>query len=144
MSPLLLLLMDNTVFSIGGWPEPRRRQVAEKSYCDRPGGSMYRWHRLLQKRVLPGPKGYWEAFGIASMDAEKIKKALYLAWPLGGSFCCGVAVCWSTAIAACYHDGAPAVLWHQTRIPRQGSHYLTRVIAGQKSLRSPSEVNITL
>lgn len=35
---------------------------------------MYPWHRLPQKSMLPGLKGYWWTFGVATIDVKKIKQ----------------------------------------------------------------------
>jgi len=42
---------------------------------------------------------------------------VYLAWCARGSFCCGVATCQRSADVRWYHDGAPAAISQQSRLP---------------------------
>ncbi|KAK4807058.1 hypothetical protein QYF61_018399 [Mycteria americana] len=55
-----------TVVCVGGWGESNREQVAKTSYCDRPGDSVRGYFR--------DPRQYCWVFGVATVDAEKIKQ----------------------------------------------------------------------
>ncbi|KAK4822911.1 hypothetical protein QYF61_023274 [Mycteria americana] len=58
------------IVCIGGRGELNGGQVAKAPHCDGSRGPLYPWHRLLQERVLQGPKGYQWDFAVATVNTE--------------------------------------------------------------------------